>query len=291
MANSEDFHFGFGPRWHGVWNAGTVERNRRIYDFELVYFSSGSARVLTRDAEFECSSGSVIIIPPGLIHCTVGVSRVERWCIHFDWYNDAPAHRLAPRIFVYETGDERFIDDWQATVPPGMHLPFFNPAPPGETAVLIGKIFSLGDERSTTAGLLRCGVMGTLLGVVLSAPLPPASAASPGPGGTFLRGKGEIDANFSDPGFRVTDAAAAAGVGLNQLGKRFRKILGISVHDYLLTRRIEHAADLLCRTALTIREIAFASGFNDPNYFTRLFRSRTGVTPSEYRSHPFHRHS
>lgn len=38
---------GGGPVWHSTWPPGRVEPNRRIYDYELVYFANGSGRIIT----------------------------------------------------------------------------------------------------------------------------------------------------------------------------------------------------------------------------------------------------
>lgn len=281
-----DFCFSFGPRWHGVWPPGTVERNRKIYDFELVYFASGKSRVLTRDAEFDGSPGAVLIVPPGITHCTIGETRVERWCVHFDWFGDTPAHRLEERVYVFDSDEDAFLPDRTARAPEEVPMPFFTPHAPPETLELLRRFFMVPCDDTLENLLLARGIFSTLLGVILSGGNTASAAAMPGPGKKFLLAKGEIDAKYTDPGFRVADAAEAAGIGENQLCKRFRKLLGVSVRDYLLARRIEHASNLLKHSNLTIREIAFASGFNDPNYFTRVFRARTGGTPSEYAASP-----
>ncbi len=53
--------------------------------------------------------------------------------------------------------------------------------------------------------------------------------------------------------------------------------------QYLLNIRIRHACSLLKTTSLSITETALRSGFSDPNYFCRIFKKNTGVTPSAYR--------
>ena len=53
--------------------------------------------------------------------------------------------------------------------------------------------------------------------------------------------------------------------------------------DYIQTRRVDYSRKLLLESNLTVREVAFASGFNDPNYFTRFFQQKTGMTPSHFR--------
>jgi len=52
------------------------------------------------------------------------------------------------------------------------------------------------------------------------------------------------------------------------------------IHYYL----IEEAKNLLLSSNKTVRELAFALGFEYPQYFSRLFKSKTGMTPLEYRN-------
>ena len=53
--------------------------------------------------------------------------------------------------------------------------------------------------------------------------------------------------------------------------------------DYLTDLRINHARQLMGQTELTMREIADMVGYEDQLYFSRIFKKRTGFTPSAYR--------
>ena len=63
----------------------------------------------------------------------------------------------------------------------------------------------------------------------------------------------------------------------------FKKETGKSVIDYLLDERISEAKKLLIEGALPLKQIAETVGIGDYNYFSRLFKKRTGYTPTEYR--------
>ena len=54
-------------------------------------------------------------------------------------------------------------------------------------------------------------------------------------------------------------------------------------HQYLLERKIEIAGILLKESAKPVKLIAAEIGFPDEYYFSRLFKKRTGVSPSDYR--------
>ncbi|WP_405292266.1 helix-turn-helix domain-containing protein [Algibacter sp. Ld11] len=51
----------------------------------------------------------------------------------------------------------------------------------------------------------------------------------------------------------------------------------------LLQKQIEHSQHLLLTTSKTVKEIAFAMNFEDPYYFSRIFKNKTGISPTAYR--------
>ncbi|MGN0906098.1 MAG: AraC family transcriptional regulator [Bullifex sp.] len=63
----------------------------------------------------------------------------------------------------------------------------------------------------------------------------------------------------------------------------FRKHFGMSVNEYMSSIRMDRAESLLTTTGLTVLEIAERLGYSSLSHFTRLFRSHSGMTPSEYR--------
>jgi AraC-like DNA-binding protein len=74
-----------------------------------------------------------------------------------------------------------------------------------------------------------------------------------------------------------------AHMSRTNLIRTFRRATGQPPVEYLIRLRIQAAIDLLTRTDDPITTIAFRSGFNDSNYFTRQFRKAVGVTPRDYR--------
>ena len=69
----------------------------------------------------------------------------------------------------------------------------------------------------------------------------------------------------------------------NHLSTLFREITGINFLQYLNGYRINKASQLLKTTNLNISEVAEASGFPTPSYFTKIFRRFSGLTPTQFR--------
>ena len=63
----------------------------------------------------------------------------------------------------------------------------------------------------------------------------------------------------------------------------FKDTLNITPLEYVLRARIDHAKKLMADASITIAEISYASGFNNLNYFTKVFKKLEGITPSKYR--------
>ena len=63
----------------------------------------------------------------------------------------------------------------------------------------------------------------------------------------------------------------------------FSRNQGVSVGRYILCRRIDAAKKLLEQDDMLVSDVAGAVGFDDANYFSRVFKKETGQTPREFR--------
>lgn len=77
------------------------------------------------------------------------------------------------------------------------------------------------------------------------------------------------------------------GIGRTKLYRVAAERLGKGVADYVRDRRVAHARRLLGRTDLPVSAVASAAGFSEYNYFSRVFRDATGMTPRECRARLF----
>lgn len=65
--------------------------------------------------------------------------------------------------------------------------------------------------------------------------------------------------------------------------RTFANEFGMSPSQMLLQEKINHAKKLLSDTQMAVKEVCYASGFSDPNYFSRAFKKLEGITPLEYK--------
>ncbi|MDR7132552.1 AraC-like DNA-binding protein [Algoriphagus sp. 4150] len=77
--------------------------------------------------------------------------------------------------------------------------------------------------------------------------------------------------------------AFLAGLSLSTFKREFKKHFHDTPANYIRNKRMKKAADLLIRSSLTVSEISFQTGYEDPSYFSRLFYQKFGMLPSDYR--------
>lgn len=96
-----------------------------------------------------------------------------------------------------------------------------------------------------------------------------------------------IEENIGNSDANIDDMAAFAATSRSNLNRKLRSLVGITAAQLLIDARMQRAAQMLGAAAAEdgkprIAEIAYACGYSDPRYFSRCFRQKYGVTPSEY---------
>lgn len=81
----------------------------------------------------------------------------------------------------------------------------------------------------------------------------------------------------------IEELAKLCNLSISSFKRQFKKEFKDSPNNYINSQRIQKAKKLLSITNLSISEIAYQVGFNDPLYFTRSFKKKIGSTPTQYR--------
>ena len=81
----------------------------------------------------------------------------------------------------------------------------------------------------------------------------------------------------------VEDIVKEYSINRNILNQIFIKEVSMTCMNYFEKMRMSLAQTMLAETELQIAEIADRVGYPDPNYFAKVFKKYTGVTPSKYR--------
>jgi AraC-like DNA-binding protein len=83
----------------------------------------------------------------------------------------------------------------------------------------------------------------------------------------------------------VQDLQKSFGYSHRHLGRLFKEHTGSSIQQYLITKRIRTACDMLMNSDIRTKEAAHMLGFTDPSYFCRIFREQTKFTPRQYQEY------
>ncbi len=89
--------------------------------------------------------------------------------------------------------------------------------------------------------------------------------------------------NLSKPDFAVPEISSCFGISEVHLRRIFKAATGTFPMCYINYLRLEKAKTMLAESSMKVSEIAEAVGFSDPYYFSRLFKTKTGVSPASFR--------
>ena len=83
--------------------------------------------------------------------------------------------------------------------------------------------------------------------------------------------------------FSLSELAKVMHLSESECSRFFKRHMGITISEYLLSYRIEQSFDMLRLTDLSVSEVAYECGFSSTSYFIDKFRKYVGVTPLRYR--------
>ena len=99
----------------------------------------------------------------------------------------------------------------------------------------------------------------------------------------ILKAKKYIGEHFADPDICLHSVAGEIAFSPNHFSAVFSQECGMTFIEYLTKVRIDQAKKLLRTTKLLSSDICYRSGFNDPHYFSFIFKKTTGSSPRDYR--------
>lgn len=91
-----------------------------------------------------------------------------------------------------------------------------------------------------------------------------------------------IDQNLNDPELSLEKISGALSYSPKYLSAQFKKFMGIGIVDYIRTVRIQNACAMMKNGFTSVNNISVCCGYTDPQYFSRIFREKNGVSPREF---------
>ena len=92
-----------------------------------------------------------------------------------------------------------------------------------------------------------------------------------------------LEVHYREPDLSQVQVADLFRISNYTLSRLFKNQVGVGFAEYLTSKRLEYAKELLLTTSCTVREISTMAGFSSENYFSRTFKLYEGVSPSSFR--------
>jgi AraC-like DNA-binding protein len=240
--------------------SGDESFDERHGRFSLSFVRRGTFGYRALGAHYDLVSGSVLVGRPG------------------DEYRCTHDHR--------DDGDEclsfQFADDVEDTLGTSLRTWRTSAVPPLSPLMVLGELAERAATGETQLGVDEAALLFTRRFIELS------SGRSQTPSSVAERDRRRaVDAalwlaEHSQGAASLEAVAAQVGLSPFHFLRVFRKVLGVTPHQYLVRARLRHAARLLASDR-AVTDIAYAVGFGDLSNFVRSFRRAAGVSPRAFR--------
>lgn len=235
-----------------------------LTDFDLWYIAAGDGGALLDGQWHNFRAGDLLTLKPGCAYQRERTSREAPFQIYFS--HVLPFGRQKQAL------DEALARAWPLKISL-LHRPEF--------LGIFNRLFEAYATRPQRRPSLAVkGLMLQLLHVVFEelqrrpAALPPRACRS------LLRAKEMIEARYAGD-VRLKEIAAHCDLSPSHLSALFARHMGFPPIEYLLRIRLREAKLLLAKGA-RVKEVAQTVGFHSQHYFSRLFRKKTGLSPTEF---------
>ena len=94
-----------------------------------------------------------------------------------------------------------------------------------------------------------------------------------------------VETNYSNPELGIPFLSEQLKLSPSYLSQIFKQETGTTINQFIISFRMDMACSLLLKSDRKVADIAQSCGFLDQNYFTKIFKKYTGLTPSDYRGY------
>ena len=218
--------------------------------WEFIYCTGGSGRIIFDDSDIVYKVGDVVLIPPLVYHQNESDTGFTN--IHLNVRD--PALNLRRPTMIHDDGNHFILDAFTAAF-------YYFGSNPGKQTLLL----------SAYANLIV-----SLISNCLSMPVRNPSVEEIAK---------NIILSYPDENFELDQYLRTLPFNYDYLRKLFKSEAGVTPHQFLSDTRLQAAAERLSFTEgrqVNISEIAHLCGFREPLYFSKIFRKKYGMSPSQY---------
>lgn len=257
-------HTAYPPAGHPKGFAFDWQHGRTLDEFALVYISSGRGRFESENNySAAIEPGHTILLFPDVWHRYTPDAETG-WHEHWIGFDGEMAQRWRKHRFISPANPVLKIN--------------------AEDTVLatFSRIIQAVRANRPALQQILAGAAANLVGLFYSAQQAQAGAEAQY-SNVIEQAIARIQ-NESGSALDMKRMAQELGVSYSWFRGMFATHTGLSPHQYLLEFRIARARSLLAESEFSVKEIATQTGFEDEHYFSRLFRQKLGLTPSQWRN-------
>jgi AraC family transcriptional regulator, transcriptional activator of pobA len=252
------------------------------HDFlTLAYFERDGGSLLSGDRRWELRAGDAFVSSPGEVHDPSGLAEAKGWAVFFPAEILAPSSsgvflswRSHPLLFPFVAGVDRTGGGARRLI-----------VPPKERPSWSARLSALDLElRERREGYREAALAHLTLLLVDVGRLAAEVVGELRLNGEPLLAEvfGFVEERYSDP-VSLKDVARAVSLSPGHLTTVVRRKTGRTVLEWITERRMAQGRRLLVETDLSVEEVGYRVGYNDPGYFVRSFRRAHGTTPLGWR--------
>lgn len=236
---------------------------RILKEFQINYISEGSGILELESGRYLIKPGSLLVIRPGVWH-RYKPDRETGWHEHYIGFNgDSASHFLNQSVFAKKQ-------------------PIINCGFRQELVDTYQKVFDLVQEETPGYQQVCSGLVLKLLGYVVAFKKQQKFSGKPIEK-TIQQIRLYIHDNVEED-IDLAQVAEQHQIGYSYFRKMFKKYTGVSPHQYQLGLKVLRARELLLTTDKSIKEIGYKLGFSSIYYFSRFFKEKMGLNPSDLRN-------
>ena len=237
------------------------------HNFELCFFASGRRTYIINEKIYNVIPNTLVIIPPYMKHSTCGTETATRTVVYF-------TEKFLLEYFS-ETFTKELLRDFSSPFCALMQ-------PKDNTSPIIKTLHTSFLHNNPTQAALHLAM---ILTTAKSAPQLPVIEKESSSQSTVTRAIAYIENHFCTLS-SLNELAKALRVSLSYLETIFKNNTGISLMQYIIKSKLNHAEKLLLETKKSIAEISAICGFHSKTHFSNTFKKHVGVSPLAYRKLP-----
>ena len=253
----------YPPMTHNLEYIFTPEKGRVINEYQLLYIAEGRGTLTTASAgKYSISEGDIFLIFPGEWH-TYSPNPETGWKEYWIGFKGINIDsRVSAGFFskhspIYKVGyNDTLISLFKEAIQVAMKQEkHFQQLLAGIVNYMLGLAFSIDSNKK-----LKNSMNQELVNRAR----------------TFMQEN--IETNIEMP-----EIADHLIISYSSFRHIFKQYTGIAPSQYYLNLKIQRAKDMLKSSTASIKEISYILHFDTPEYFTKLFKKKTGLTPSQFR--------